>query len=184
MLRRIWCAWLRTSPAMNSPVAGSWATCPLRNSSPPPRTPSENGAIEGGSLSLVMASRVMINKSFLSRRKCSADDAEALFQPVQWLVAEAEPEDVVGVAEPGAAGDEGPLPPKVGVEAADVLGPEGAGVKLHTAHRAGLRRQPVQPPAVPLDPAFDDVVSPRQQPDGEKLVESPARQRGVELRQP
>jgi hypothetical protein len=24
-------------------VAGSWATCPLRNSSPTPRTPSENG---------------------------------------------------------------------------------------------------------------------------------------------
>src|SRR5580693_2652861 len=180
---------------MSSPVAGSWATCPLRNSSPPPRTPSENGAIEGGSLSLVMASRVMINKSFLSRRKCSADDAEALFQPVQRLVAEAEPEDVAGVAEPGTAGDEGPLPPKVGVEAVDVLGPESSGVKLHAAHRPGLGRQPVQLPGVPLDPPFDDLtslgqeraalgedlVSRGQQPDGEQLVECPARQRGVEL---
>src|ERR1700733_4357155 len=131
---------------MRSPVAGSWATCPLRNSSPPPRTPSENGAIEGGSLSLVMASRVMVSESFLSRRERGADDAEALLEPVQRLVAEAEPEDVAGVAEPGAAGDEGPLPPKVGVEAVDVLGPEGPGVKLHAAHRAGLGRQPVRGP--------------------------------------
>src|ERR1700733_1457025 len=106
---------------MSSPVAGSWATCPLRNSSPPPRTPSENGAIEGGSLSLLMASRVMVDKSFLSRRERGADDAEALLQPVQRLVAEAGPEDVGGVAEPGPAGEGGPLPPQGGGEGARAL---------------------------------------------------------------
>src|SRR5580658_3451201 len=201
MFRRIWWAWLRTSPSISLPVAGSWATCPLRNSSPPPRTPSENGPTAAGSLSLVMASRVIVNGSFLSVQGAverGTDDVEAFLEPVRRLVGEAEPEHMGGVAEPGARGDDGPLPGKAGVEAVNVLGPEGVRVKLHAAECPGLGRQPVQPAGVSLDPAFDDIaalgkkraargenlVRARQQPGGEELVDGPARQRGIELRQP
>jgi hypothetical protein len=73
-----------------------------------------------------------VNESLLSLRWVSrsarvaverrADDVEALLEPVRWLVGEAEPEDVGGVAEPRARGDQGPLPREEGVEAVDVLG--------------------------------------------------------------
>ncbi|MGD0608934.1 MAG: hypothetical protein ABSA53_35795 [Streptosporangiaceae bacterium] len=65
MLRRIWSACWATSPSISSLVAGSWATCPDRKSSPPPRTATENGRPDGGIWSLVTASRVMVGE-FLS----------------------------------------------------------------------------------------------------------------------
>src|SRR5215469_15127794 len=68
MLPRIWWVWRATSPSISLPVAGSWATCPLRNSSPTPRTPSENGPTGAASLSVAIASRVMVNESFHLRR--------------------------------------------------------------------------------------------------------------------
>ena len=43
----------------------AWATCPDRKSSSPPRTATENGRPDGGSWSLVTASRVMAGE-FLS----------------------------------------------------------------------------------------------------------------------
>ena len=54
-------------PASGLPfsVAGSWATCPDKKSSPPPRTAAENGRPDAGSWSLVTASRVMVGE-FLS----------------------------------------------------------------------------------------------------------------------
>src|SRR5258705_6460191 len=100
MLPRIWWVWRATSPSISLPVAGSWATCPLRNSSPTPRTPSENGPTGAASLSVAIASRVMVNESFHLRRwlhrvtygggciERDPDDVEALFEFVRRLVAE------------------------------------------------------------------------------------------------
>src|SRR5215468_8031812 len=68
MLPRIWWVWRATSPSISLPVAGSWATCPLRNSSPTPRTPSENGPTGAASMSVAIASRVMVTESFHLRR--------------------------------------------------------------------------------------------------------------------
>src|SRR6478609_9149856 len=65
MLCRIWSACWAMSPSTSPPVAGSWATCPDRKSSPPPRTATENGRPDAGSWSLVTASRVMVGE-FLS----------------------------------------------------------------------------------------------------------------------
>src|SRR5438477_10774331 len=45
---------------MSMPVAGFWATCPLRNSSPAPRTPTEKGPTGAASLSVAIASRVIV----------------------------------------------------------------------------------------------------------------------------
>src|SRR5579859_4569478 len=80
MLPRIWWVWRATSPSISLPVAGSWATCPLRNSSPAPRTPSENGPTGTASLSVAIASRVMVNESFHLRRwlhRARPDDVAA-----------------------------------------------------------------------------------------------------------
>src|SRR5215831_5062640 len=141
MLRRIRSACWATSPSISSPVAGFWATCPDRKSSPPPRTATENGRPDGGSLSLVTASRGMVSE-FLSVGWLSAgwvltvlagpsprgglergaDDLQAQLKFARCLVAEAGPDDVGAVAEPGTCGDLRPLPRQVCVEPVDVRG--------------------------------------------------------------
>ena len=90
--------------------------------------------------------------------RVGADDLQAHFELVRWLVAEPDPDDVRAVAEPGPRGDLGPLPRQMGMEAVDLAGPEGARVELRAAERSRIGAQPVQPAGMRLDPAFDDAA--------------------------
>jgi len=105
---------------------------------------------------------------------------------------------VGAVTEPRTRGDHRPPITQPVVEAADVRGAEGIRVEPRAAERARLGPQPVQPAVLLADPALDhgagpghqrgpgseQLIGPRQQPGGEKLVENAAADRGVELRQP